>query len=168
MPGQRLNSLRAQRALRASALVLAVVVGLGLSACSGAQSGQDEATATGLAPPGATQTSEGGQVTVKVTWTGVNAGPVFTVVMDTHSVDLDRIDLRDLAVLRTDDGREVRPNGWDAPKGGHHREGNLTFPTSAEDGSALLGDSTQTITLTIRDVAGVPERSFQWSPRTSN
>jgi hypothetical protein len=87
---------------------------------------------------------------------------VFDVVLDTHSVDLDAIDLRQLAVLRTSDGREARPTGWDAPKGGHHRSGTLAFPASAADGAPLIGQETQTITLVIQNVAGVPARTFTW------
>ena len=113
---------------------------------------------------GATQRSEGGQVVVDVTWGGKEAGPVFRVVMDTHAVDLDGYDLRQLAVLRVADGREVRPSGWDAPKGGHHREGALTFPPTLADGSPTLGPSAGTMELVIRDVAGVPERTFRWIP----
>lgn len=111
----------------------------------------------------ATQTSEGGQVTVKATWQGLDAGPVFMIVMDTHAVDLDGYDLTQSAVLRTAQGQEVRPTGWDAPKGGHHREGTLTFPSTAPDGSALLPAGTKSVELVIRDVAGVPERTFQWT-----
>ena len=113
---------------------------------------------------GATQRSEGGQVTVDVTWGGKETGPVFRVVMDTHAVDLDGYDLRQLAVLRVADGQEVRPSGWDAPKGGHHREGALTFPATFADGSPTLGPSTGTVELVIRDVAGVPARTYRWIP----
>src|SRR5215212_7345307 len=56
---------------------------------------------TAPAPPGR-QTNTGGQVTLVVTWAGPGGGPVFSVAMDTHSVNLDRYDLRQLAVLRTD------------------------------------------------------------------
>ena len=83
--------------------------------------------------------------------------------MDTHAVDLDGYDLRLLVALRTDQGREVRPSGWDAPKGGHHRQGTLTFPTTTTDGSPLLEPDTHTIELVIRDVGGVSERIFQWT-----
>lgn len=83
--------------------------------------------------------------------------------MDTHAVDLDGYDLGQLAVLRTDGGREVRPSGWDAPKGGHHRSGTLTFPATAADGSPLIGPTTRAIELVIRDVGGVPERRFRWT-----
>ena len=115
------------------------------------------------AAAGSTQTSEGSQVTVKVTWAGPASGLVFRVAMDTHVVDLDQYDLRTLAVLRTGQGAAVRPSAWDAPKGGHHREGTLTFPARGPDGKGLLGQNVREITLTIREVAGVPERTFRWT-----
>ena len=110
----------------------------------------------------ATQTSDGGQVTVAVTWQGPSAGPVFTIAMNTHAVNLDGYDLKQLAVLRTDQGQEVKPIGWDAPKGGHHREGRLTFPSTTNDGAPLIGPQTRSLELVIRNVAGVPERTFTW------
>ena len=136
---------------------LVVTLTLLLSGCDSAGSGGD-ASKSGAA----TQTSEGGEVTVAVTWKGRSAGPVFDVAMDTHSVDLDGYDLKKLAVLRNDGGEEVRPSAWDAPKGGHHREGTLTFPERIPDGSRVIGPDTRRIRLVIRDVAGVPERSFEW------
>ena len=36
------------------------------------------------------------------------------MVLDTHSVDLDRYDLAELAVLRTDNGLELLPAVWDS------------------------------------------------------
>ena len=121
------------------------------------------APAAATASGGATQTNEGGQVTVKATWNGVSTGPVFAIVMDTHAVDLDGFDLKQLAVLRLD-GREVQPSGWDAPKGGHHRSGTLSFPATGSDGRPLITANTRTVELVIRDVAGVPERVFVWQP----
>lgn len=110
-----------------------------------------------------TRTNEGGQVKVTVTRQGTAADPRFTVVLDTHAIDLDGYDLRQLAVLRTEDGREVQPLTWDAPKGGHHREGTLVFPATAPDGTPLIVPTTRTIELIMRDIAGVPERSFRWT-----
>jgi hypothetical protein len=110
-----------------------------------------------------TRTSEGGQVTIKVTWQGRNAGPVFKVEMDTHSIDLDSYDLRQLAVLRTDQGQEMQPNGWNAPAGGHHRTGTLTFPATTASGTPVIGPNTHTIEVMIRNVSSIPERSFQWT-----
>jgi hypothetical protein len=65
------------------------------------------------------QTNEGGQITVKVTWQEPNAGAVFAVEMDTHVVNLDGYDLRQLATLRTGKGQEIQPASWNAPSGGH-------------------------------------------------
>lgn len=148
---------RFTRGLPLAALIVALA--LALSGCGG------EPGKAGSAPakPGtATRTSEGGEVTVAVSWKGSRAGPVFEVAMDTHSVDLDGYDLGKLAVLRNDRGVEVRPGGWNAPKGGHHREGTLSFPAKDADGRPVIGPDTRRIELVIRDVAGVPERRFGW------
>jgi hypothetical protein len=110
-----------------------------------------------------TRTNESGQVTVRVTWQEAAADLRFDVVLDTHAVDLDGYDLRQLAVLRAEDGREVQPIAWDAPPGGHHREGTLVFPATAPDGTLLIGPTTRIIELVIRDIAEVPERSFRWT-----
>ena len=156
-----MNPLRYTRGL---ALVILVAFGLVLTACSG-ESAQSNVAKSGADRPQqtATQTSEGGQVTLKVTLQGDATAPVFNVAMDTHSVDLDGYDLAQLAMLRTDDGHEVQPTAWEAPKGGHHRSGTLTFPTTTEDGRAVIGPETRAIELVIRDVAGVPERVLRWT-----
>jgi hypothetical protein len=113
---------------------------------------------------GATQTNEGGQVTIAVTWQGSNIQTVFKVAIDTHAVDLDGYDLKQLAVLRINGGQEIQPISWEAPKGGHHRSGTLIFPATDAAGQPLIASSARTIELVIRDVAGVPERVFTWQP----
>ena len=154
------------RRTRLLALVgLIVALAVVLSGCGSAEPGGDagkRAERDAAKPSAMTQTSEGGGVTVAVTWEGRNAGPVFDVTMDTHSVDLDGYDLTELAVLRNGRGKEVRPSGWDAPKGGHHRKGTLRFPEKAPDGSPVIGPDSREIELIIRNVAGVPERNFEW------
>ena len=110
-----------------------------------------------------TQTGQAGQVTIKATWEGAESGPVFTVVLDTHAVNLDAYDLVQLAVLRTDQADDVLPIGWDAPAGGHHREGTLTFPLTRADGSPTLPAETRLIELSIREVGGVPETVLTWA-----
>jgi hypothetical protein len=123
------------------------------------------ATSVGQASTAASltaRTSEGGQVTVTVTWGGPSAGPRFGVTMDTHLVDLDGYDLTKLAVLRVDGRPVVQPGAWDAPKGGHHRKGALSFATTAADGKPFIDKTTRSVELIIRDVAGVPERNFRW------
>ena len=148
-------------------VTLAVIVGVALVFWNPLSPAQPADTAPAAAVSGAvTQTNEGGQVTIKATWRGPSAGPVFDIVLDTHAVDLDGYDLTQLAMLRIDGAREIQPTGWDAPKGGHHRAGTLTFPATAADGSALIAPDTRTIELVIRDIAGVPERVFRWTPST--
>jgi hypothetical protein len=110
-----------------------------------------------------TQTAQAGQVTIKATWEGAENGPLFTVVLDTHAVNLDAYDLVKLAVLRTDQAGDVLPIGWDAPAGGHHRQGTLTFPLTRADGSPTLPAETRQIELSIREVGGVPETVLTWT-----
>lgn len=175
MPEERAGSGAARR-IRVMVLpVLLVGLALALSGCGAGPGGGAEEAAGGpkreayteqgkaTKPSPATQTSEGGEVTVEVTWKGESAGPVFDVIMDTHSVDLDAYDLRKQAVLRNDRGLEVRAKAWDAPEGGHHREGVLDFPEKTAGGKELIGPNTRRVELIIRDVAGVPERSFEWN-----
>lgn len=142
------------------ARALATLLGLALLAISGSAVAASPAAL--LQPTEGTQISEGGQVTVSVTWMAGAEALAFAVVLDTHAVDLDRYDLLQLAVLRTPAGVEVPPSGWDAPPGGHHREGTLTFPTTDADGNPLIDADTRSFELAIRDVAGVPERVFRW------
>ena len=152
------QSIRAWRPRLVALTILAMGLLL-LGACTAAPpSGTASGQAKG-ASEGATQRQEGGQVTVAATWNGPGAGPVFTVALDTHSVDLDSIDLSRLAVLRTPAG-DVAATEWSAPKGGHHRSGELRFPSARPDGRPTL--TSGPVELVVRDVAGVPERSFRW------
>ena len=116
-------------------------------------------------PTNPLQKNQAGNVTIDVTWEGNQAsiGALrFAVVMDTHSVDLDKYDLSKLATLRNDKGREVTPTTWDGPPGGgHHRSGVLVFPTT-EGGKPLIDAETKFVELTIRDVANVKERVLRW------
>jgi hypothetical protein len=147
---------------RSLLLVAGLIVAVA-SACSGAKQNAAATAAGGTASTSLRQSSDAANVTIDVTWKGRAAGPVFTVAMNTHSVDLDGYDLSKLAVLRTNQGTEAQPASWDAAKGGHHREGTLTFPVTAADGKPLLGPATHSLELTIRGVAGVPERTFRWT-----
>lgn len=77
----------------------------------------------------------------------------FQVTFTTHSVDLN-YDFAALAILRSADGEEVTALKWDGPTGGHHVFGVLSFP--------VLKTRGPTITLVLRDIAGEPERTFEW------
>lgn len=78
--------------------------------------------------------------------------------MDTHSVNLDQYDLKQLAVLCDDTGNEYRPASWESAAGGHHRQGTLTFalPASVREGKAKY------VEMVIREVAGIKERVLKW------
>jgi hypothetical protein len=147
-----------------SRTALIAALALGLVSCGSAAPPSSPGPTVAAPNGGLTQINEGGQVTIEVTWHGPSAGLVFDVAMDTHSVDLDGYDLAQLALLRTDEGVEVKPGGWDAPPGGHHRSGALMFPDKAPDGRSVIGPTTKSIELVIHEVAGVPERVFRWTP----
>ncbi len=83
---------------------------------------------------------------------------VFDVAMNTHMVDLS-MDLAKLATLTTDQGETIQASQWDGPKGGHHVNGKLIFPSSA-NGKPVL-DGASRITLTIKGV-DAPTRVFTW------
>jgi hypothetical protein len=137
----------------------AVVIGAALLALSLFLAGPASNTSSPAAD--APQTSEGGGVTVKATWLADREAPTFAIVLDTHSVALDGYDLRQLALLRVD-GVSVKPNSWDAPAGGHHRTGTLTFPSTTSHGNQLITERSQKIELVISGVGDVPERVLTW------
>lgn len=102
------------------------------------------------------RTSEAGSVTIVVSWLA-GAVPTAKVAMDTHSVDLDKFDLKALARIRLDGGAWVTPTAWDAPPGGHHRSGSLAFGSLAP----TAFDGAKVIELEIRDVAS-SSRLLRW------
>lgn len=117
------------------------------------------------ASKGQVRTSQGGSVTIDVTWENpkqTTASLTFSVGMDTHSIDLDNIDLSKQAVLRNDRGQELKPERWDSPPGGHHRSGVLTFPAKDGSGRPIVDAGVKVVELVIRDVSGVKERVLRW------
>ncbi len=82
----------------------------------------------------------------------------FDVAINTHMVDLS-MELAKLTTLSTTTGQTVQAKQWDAPQGGHHISGKLSFPTHINSKSIL--DGARNITLTIKDV-DVSERVFTW------
>jgi len=104
---------------------------------------------------------EQGAVTVEVTPLDLNNASEtldFKVVLNTHSVDLS-MNLAALATLTTDTGKVIQANNWDAPLGGHHASGTLSFPAFVDGVSILEGASKITLTLVNVDA---PERVFTW------
>ena len=130
--------------------------------------GEPEAQTTQAAGPAEPQLPElsdsQGAVEVVVTPLDLGSQPEklsFDVALNTHSVDLS-MDLAALATLTTDTGLTVQASAWDAPRGGHHVSGTLSFPSSV-DGKAILDGATK-LTLTLKDV-DAPERTFAWDLR---
>ena len=107
------------------------------------------------ADPTLSQQDRRGPVTVGITLVpGEAGGPMrVQVVLDTHSVDLERIELRDAVVMRLGDGREVPASGIEQATGnGHHRRATLVFPAPAS-GPVLV---------VVKNIGNVPERVFRW------
>ncbi|MCJ7594626.1 MAG: hypothetical protein MUO52_07655 [Desulfobacterales bacterium] len=78
----------------------------------------------------------------------------FQVRMNTHTVDLSE-DMVAVSTLEDDQGRSYQPTNWEGSgPGGHHRSGTLVFP-------ALEG-SPKSVTLVIREIANVSQRTFEW------
>ena len=79
----------------------------------------------------------------------------FEVQMNTHSEALEE-DMVAVSSLKDNAGRVYQATAWQGSEpGGHHREGVLEFPK--------LENNPESITLIIRKVANVPERTFEWS-----
>ena len=108
---------------------------------------------------GMVQSNTGGSVTIDVEWHGGETNSlVFYVSMNTHSVDLDRYDLKEITILRDDEGKEYGSTFWDSAPGGHHRSGTLAF--SLPD--SVSQEKTKYVEMIIRDVAGIEERVLKW------
>jgi hypothetical protein len=145
----------------ARTVLVGLVMAAILAACGSSTSPSGSPQAAGPSKPpaaSATQRSEGGQVTVVATWTGPSAGAAIDVALDTHSVDLDALDLTD-ATLRNDRGEMLTARPWAAPKGGHHREGALTFDGNAPKFFA----GAKWMELLLVGVGELPERTLRWA-----
>ena len=112
-------------------------------------------------PADLTRTDSQGAIIIEVTPRNLGTTGdtiIFEISLNTHLIDLS-MDLALLATLTTDDVRTVQAVLWDAPRGGHHVSGMLSFPASL-DGSPIL-DGASMLTLTINDV-DAPTRVFSW------
>lgn len=102
------------------------------------------------------QTNSANSVHVDVVPIQLSSGKqaTFEIRMNTHSVPLE-YDLTAVSLLKDDQGHEYRATAWKgSPAGGHHRSGVLAFPGIAK--------RAKSITLYIKNIADVPERTFKW------
>ncbi|MFA5821352.1 MAG: hypothetical protein WC873_04650 [Candidatus Gracilibacteria bacterium] len=124
----------------------------------GIYEGEKPSPQTDQQTQGNTKVDEQPPVTIGVT--PVNLGQDakvwrFAVVFDTHSENLDQ-DPTKIAVLVDDENNAYLPTAWEGPgPGGHHREGFLIFDS--------ITPTPAYVELKIKDVGGVPERSFRWN-----
>ncbi len=118
------------------------------------------------AGPGGTQGAEGLQRTdrsgpVAVSLTPVPPGATgeplkIKVVLDTHSVNLDEIQLESVVLVRSGSGPVAPLRVESATGSGHHREAVVVYPAS------VVADEATVLEVVVKDVGGVPERLFQW------
>lgn len=165
------------KAYRYGAAILLVLALAGCGGPVGSQAAQVPPLASTSTPPptatvdspipaataeyAATRTDDQGAIVVEITPVDLAASGdtlVFSVVLDTHSVDLS-MDLAAASALTTDTGRSANALSWEAPKGGHHVVGTLTFPANIDGASVLSGASVLTLTITGLDA---PTRTFAW------
>jgi len=103
-----------------------------------------------------TKEAEAGGVTVKVIYKNPSEkGPVFSVTLDTHSIDVDRYRLDEITILRDGAGNVYRASLISSSGGGHHREAVLEF-RNVDISSLSFAE------LIIKGVGGVEERVFRF------
>ncbi len=153
-----------------SKIALPLIIMVILVLVAGCSTNKEPRPSTSNTPPAAgsdsvvalngfTQTNAGGAVEIQVKWLADKKDSlVFDVSMNTHSVDLDKYDLKQLAVLHDSQGNEYQPLSWNSAPGGHHRSGKLTFTVP----SSLKEDSTKFLHMVIRNVDGISERNLEW------
>lgn len=138
------------------------------SAGGGSSSSSSPAAASGAVKPKTLTVSDQGQggVTVKATWVipgspeassaQLDRNLAFKVTLDTHSGDLTKYNVTKLSILRDDKGKEITGADWKGTsEDSHHREGILSFPKGAEQGSKY-------VELVVRDLGGIKERVLRW------
>ncbi len=153
---------------RYSVIAFVMLLGLILAACSSpasstpvpVSSSSSSAASTNVVAAGSdlTQVNDEAMVTVEVTPLNLNDPAAttldFKVGLNTHSVNLN-YDFKSIATLSDDAGEKIPATKWDGPSsGGHHVSGTLSFLLPKNRG--------QSLTLTLRGIADVPERTFTW------
>ncbi|HEX5608427.1 MAG TPA: hypothetical protein VFY96_18035 [Candidatus Binatia bacterium] len=109
----------------------------------------------GAASTDSSQTVSSDGVTVKVTYLARTEHETrFSVVMDTHSGNLDVYDLKANSILRDNTGLAMQPTGMENKGSGHHRQTILTFPRPST--------RAKWVELVINNLAGEKERVFRW------
>ena len=96
------------------------------------------------------ETSEAG-VTAKISLERKDSTLEFKVVLDTHTVNLDRYKFAEIVVIRVD-GKEYKGKVKSEEGSGHHRSAVIEFENL----------KTKEVEVVIKSVAGVKERVFKF------
>jgi len=130
---------------------------LGVVGASIVGGGIGEAIAANATQAKLSQQVEGGGVTVTATLVNDQAETTaIKLALNTHSVDLNGYQFEKMATLHDDGGKTYPLQAVEsASGGGHHREAVLRF--------GKLSQGAKTVELVVKDLAGVPERTFRWS-----
>ncbi len=102
--------------------------------------------------PQKTQEKSEAGVTVKASLEGENGALNFKIVLDTHTIELDKYKFADIVILRAD-GKEYKGRVISEEGSGHHRSAIVEFDNP----------KTKEVGIIIKDVAGVKERVFKFS-----
>jgi hypothetical protein len=159
MMGGMMGGMMSGETMGATAPALPVTVTATLSDSASAPAASAPVTAT-LLP----QTFQAGAVAVTVQPLNLGAQAKdtldFAVRLETHTGSLDD-DLSKLAMLRVGEV-EVPASAWEAPRGGHHIDGILSFPAVDAGGNPLLAGATEAV-LIFRGLAGAGEQELTWA-----
>ncbi len=89
---------------------------------------------------------------------------VFVFELNNHMIDLSNLGLDTKATLTPEPGQPVTKGfNWKEEASGHHASGTLTLKNVGADGKPVVTAGTTKLTLTLRDVAGAPVRTFTFS-----
>ena len=101
-----------------------------------------------------TDTKNGITIEVKPINIGNNKNTDFLITFTTHQGSLD-FDAAEVSILEDNNGKVYYPIKWEGSSpGGHHRNGNLIFPSLNKEASSIK--------LRINNEAGISERVFEW------
>jgi hypothetical protein len=88
----------------------------------------------------------------------------FAVRMNDHVSGINQYALENLATLANDLGTQVQASRWQSITLSEQRvSGTLYFPAEDNSGRPVLIHGIRSVTLTIKGLAGIPERIFQWN-----
>ena len=153
------RALKVRRIMKKSITIsLIAVAAVSLLALSCGSSDQSSAVSSNGAGQLQAQTNEDGSVSIAVTPGGIPSASSwnFKLALDTHMGELNN-DLTKLGVMVVD-GKEYKPVAWnvqDRGMMGHHVRGTLEFKAASAKPAK--------ITLKIRNIGGINERSFVWN-----